>query len=205
MMLGARTAAWAKSGAPLPYDAEVEWIDNTEDKNAFIDLGLRASSKDEWRLGFGVREKHPDELFWGAANDNSRTATAWSTLGGAVRFGGSKTYSFPYDRWYYNFIRNDLIVKEGVITLNGLSVEHPQAIFNDSLSTDNVFIGRCNNDRRIIGCRIFYIKLIVNGIYKLDLHPVSKDGVAFLHNRIDDSMLGNSGTGSFVIGPIKTT
>ena len=27
MMLGARTGAWAKSGAPLPYDAEVEWLE----------------------------------------------------------------------------------------------------------------------------------------------------------------------------------
>ena len=27
MILGARTAAWSPSGAPLPYDAEGEWLE----------------------------------------------------------------------------------------------------------------------------------------------------------------------------------
>ena len=29
MILGARTGAWAKSSAPLPYDAEVEYLEST--------------------------------------------------------------------------------------------------------------------------------------------------------------------------------
>lgn len=54
MMVGARTAAWAKSGAPLPYDAEVEWI-RPSNKNAYIDLNIIPSFGKEYSIRFSKK------------------------------------------------------------------------------------------------------------------------------------------------------
>ena len=41
MMEAVRNGAWAKSGKPLPYDAEVEWIRG--DGSAYVDTGFEYS------------------------------------------------------------------------------------------------------------------------------------------------------------------
>lgn len=199
--------AMMAGGKKLPYDAEVEWIDNQDIAGSFIDLGVKAYSNCEWYIGFGFQSILTSTACWGAANDAGRLATAWITVGGAIRYGGAYTYGFPTSRWEYFSQKNIITIKQHEIILNGSSAVNLTADFNDSRSTDNVYFGACNNFSSK-GCRMFFLKLTVEGVLTLDLEPVrftneNGETEGAMYDRVSGELFRNRGTGAFVIGPDK--
>ena len=70
MMMGVRTAAWAKAGAPLPYDAEVEYLQG--DGVARIMLDDRYATEKRY-IGIGILRSRILEDSRGLGLDAERT------------------------------------------------------------------------------------------------------------------------------------
>ena len=49
--------------------------------------------------------------------------------------------------------------------------------------------------------RLFSWKHWRNGVLIRDLIPVSKDGIGYMYDEISKELFGNSGSGSFILGP----
>lgn len=207
MMVGVRTAAWAKSGAPLPYDSEVEYLDSQNDNLPFIDLGVRATSHDVWKLEIGINIKNTSSAFFGAANDSSRYATAWCTKGGSIRYGGRYEYSST-SFWKLNNTVNEIELTSENVIINSTPISGVGHPFDDSKSSMNVYLFACNGFSSI-GCRVFHVQRLVDGVLYFDLIPVrftNENGVSegAMYDRVSGQLFRNAGTGAFVIGPDKT-
>lgn len=57
---------------------------------------------------------------------------------------------------------------------------------------------RYSNQFRLYSCQIYE-----NNTLLFDLIPVKKDGVGYLYNKVTKQLLGNNGTGNFILGPDK--
>ena len=51
--------------------------------------------------------------------------------------------------------------------------------------------------------RIYSAQFTKGDAVVMDLVPVRKDGVGYMYDKVSGQLLGNSGTGDFVIGPDK--
>ena len=63
MQLAARTGAWTPSGAPLPYDAEVEWLQGDGVARIMLDDSYSPEKK---YIGIGITEESYTGRFAGA-------------------------------------------------------------------------------------------------------------------------------------------
>ena len=52
--------------------------------------------------------------------------------------------------------------------------------------------------------RIYYCKIIQNGVLVRDFAPVRKGTTGYMYDSVSDKFFGNNGTGDFVLGPDKT-
>ena len=212
MMLGARTAAWAKSSAPLPYDAEVEWIESTGSQ--YIDTGIYAVNNiivdgsvipvdyttiDKARIIIGtdyvgsgwtfvIRQPHDAKInllqvmFGGWWTSNPRDK---SLDVGVVS-------TFRYDR------------EGGMFAVNGTIITTPHP---SDFSQHKILIGKNRNQGydKLPSLKIVHIKIQIGDNHVRDFIPVRKDGVGCMYDKISGQLFGNSGTGAFIIGSDKTT
>ena len=84
MMLGARTAAWAKSGAPLPYYAEVEYLESTGTQ--YIETGVNMKNTVGIAADF-MKTASGDIVLMGSRNDSTGQWLNTSNYNFYIRFG----------------------------------------------------------------------------------------------------------------------
>ena len=194
MMLGARTAAWSPSGAPLPYDAEVEYLEST--KKQLIDTGyvLSASDRIVVQAYFQADDDTGNMAILGSFNPK-----LWITTG-LCRFNGENYASIntlkKLEAW------NSISIDKDYCTCNGTAVPMSEGTFLDnSLSlflfgvNGNTSI---NTNGRISSCKIYH-----SGVLVRDYIPVRKGTVGYMYDRVSGQLFGNQGTGAFIIGPDK--
>ena len=51
--------------------------------------------------------------------------------------------------------------------------------------------------------RMWYLTIIENGITTFDFIPVRKGTTGYMYDKVSGQLFGNSGTGSFILGPDK--
>ena len=209
-MLGARTAAWSPSGAPLPYDAEVEYLESTGTQ--WIDTGVTMTS----------------ELFDSA--ETTITVMPTGQQSETHNFFGDGTswydgYTFGYRQDYKLQASNgfkatqsqikfsSILPKTLTVNKNGFAIDSEVAVNNakSSMSTSGTLI--------LFGCRrngvfftvtpfagrIYSAKMVSNGVSIFDFIPVRVGTVGYMYDRVSGELFGNQGTGAFIIGPDKTT
>ena len=191
-MLGARTAAWAKSGAPLPYDAEVEWIDFNG--GAGVDTGIVPTlttitsincrfiddsdvvstifAADD--LGYVLRRLAKNKLAYSGG-------LWWSTVD--VDFTAFANYSIKPDGLYkdgFNIISRNL----------------------DKAQTQSLTIGiRRSQPSHIGGLRVKAFSISDNNETLRDYTLVRVGSVGYFYDKVSKQLFGNSFTGELVIGP----
>ena len=196
-MLGARTAAWSPSGAPLPYDAEVEYLEST--KKQLIDTGyvLSASDRIVVQAYFQTDDNTGGKLLLGVGNPK-----LWITSG-LCRFNGENSASINKLRKLGAW--NSISIDKDYCTCNGTAVPMSEGTFLDnSLS---LWLFRANDapealektNGRIASCKIYRSSALVR-----DYIPVRKGTVGYMYDSVYGQLFGNAGTGAFVIGPDKT-
>ena len=211
MILGARTAAW--SGKALPYDAEVEWIESTGEQ--YIDTGIYAVNNiivDGSVIPVDYTTINKSRIIIGTDYVGSGWAFVIRQPDGVknnrlqVMFGGWWTSNPPdnnnsLDAGVVSTFRYD---REGMIfDVNGKIIHTSSP---SDFSQHKILIGKNRNQGfdQSPSLKIVHIKIQMGDNHVRDFIPVRKDGVGYMYDRISGQLFGNSGTGSFIIGPDKT-
>ena len=221
MMLGARTGAWAKSGAPLPYDAEVEYLESTGTQyiqtdytptifhnfkavGAMMDLGdaqyasLLGTAKHTGGKGMiplmirdGSVSGWQVDVFINIGGPAGEVRTITSELSQAI--------GYP-DYWsYYWYNSGSRIAMSYQNKSNPIVWLGKMTIF--ACSYDNGDVNRLSKSRFYS----FSATDVNSDELVVDLIPVRKGTVGYIYDRVSGKLFGNAGTGAFIIGPDKTT
>ena len=214
MQLAVRTGAWSPSGAPLPYDAEVEYLESTGTQ--WIDTGVTMTN----------------DLF-DSAETTITVLPNSSETNGTYNFFGDGTswydgYTFGYTSGYYGNYR--LQASNGFESTQGpvkFSITRPKtltvnkngfAIDSEVASFYGSSLKKTSGTLLLFGCRrngvfftttkfsgrIYLAKMVSNHVSIFDFIPVRVGDVGYMYDRVSGQLFGNSGTGEFIIGPDKT-
>ena len=216
MMIAARNAM-LMSGAKLPYDAEVEWIDGG---GGYVDTGVYGSSDlicdaewsyasaSSWAAAFGARSAGPSRAYavtgYGSTADRNLYVN-FSTTSNYLYFDSREIYKYTWTLHLENgnstLWRDAAIVKTKSSTVAAFSTAGTVLIFG-LREGDTILSGA--------GVRVHYFRL---GSVR-DFIPVrvgtGSSAVGYLYDRanpdggpLGNGLYGNAGTGAFVIGPDK--
>ena len=206
MDMAARTGAWTPSGAPLPYDAEVEYIGGGG--NQFVDTGLLVSDayRVEMKAGF-VSEPNSNDV-WLMGDWNGYCFLFGYYMGLRVRVGkdtSSCSADVPYTSGAHIFRATD----------TNTSIDETNGGINWSFlphNGRNIVIGKSwHVNRTHTERRFWYVKLLDRfGNLVRDFIPVrftnslgQTEGT--MYDRVSGQLFRNAGTGAFIIGPDKVS
>ena len=211
MMVGARVGAWSPSGTPLPYDAEVEWLQG--DGVSYIDLGYGVTATTESYLDIGFYPTH--------LGGNAEFLAGWQLSNGSngqwitISKNGATKYSSPIAALltisstpedyvemhlqsgdYHANINSELVVKKTVTT----NIRYWATFFRRTTNHNS------DVTKGILSCAKLVYAQGGDGTNEFDLIPVRKGSVGYMYDRVSGKLYGNAAdSGAFVIGPDKTT
>ena len=211
MMVGARTGAWSPRGAPLPYDAEVEYLESTGTQYIKTDIipAIGYTYKMMFRSTGVVSYGY---LFGSNWRDDTGTAKFFGLrrLTSQARFQslGFSIAKVPYEE----DIDYDITINGGEAgdlnkfkLADGRVFSHNSKISVSPTLPMNLFA--VNNNGGVAfqnKGRLYLFSIEANSKTILDLIPVRVGDVGYMYDRISGQLFGNAGTGAFVIGPDKT-
>ena len=183
MMIGARTGAW--SGKPLPYDAEVEYLESVYTQ--YIDTGIVLKKNDSVIIDVDI----PDVL--------NSWQTACGVYAPTFRITSYATSTQPRGWFIEGFtlpespigrnVWTGRVTSTNIVVSFTLNVQHNSSQILDGYG------------RHI---KYYSVKILRDGTEIIDLIPVRKGTVGYLYDRVSGELFGNAGTGDFIIGPDKT-
>lgn len=180
--------------APLPYDAEIEYLESTGTQ--YIDLGITMSKDFSMTLVFESTSSKDANIILSAA-------TSYSFNQYAVFSTGTKLYIESIGNHYDSYALNTIYklrIVPGTATLydgndNVLSTFTRQT-YDTNATTGQLFrIGVKYGEVRMHSFSIDSI---------MDLIPFRVGTTGYMYDRVSGQLFGNSGTGDFVLGPDKT-
>ena len=226
MMLGARTAAWAKSGAPLPYDAEVEYIESTGTQRISTNINIAFDLIDN-NPPFEVFLKFSGKMLY--HNTTTRQLNGlqggfyvgpcngkWQ-CGGAltdvlpVQFAVNTVYDFEcsfFARWNRKYSSGQYNAESSaqILKVNGIGYSANNI---SSIKWDG-YLSLFSLNKQILpsSCRMYYWNIYNYDDKLFDFIPVrytnslgQSEGAMF--DKVSNQLFPNAGTGAFIIGPDK--
>ena len=221
MLLGARQFfEWRGAPTPpMPYDAEVEFIESTGTQ--WIDTGIFVTGSDEvelialitqagadigdYRQLFGARQSatsycaeffYNNNLFYTSFNNGSyvNRVTAIVRLDTKIRFLMSNS-----ERSIFDLGTGTYIAQNTVEQAYDFQTQTHALLFAES---GNTSAGKINP----AFAKVYSLCIIdtTSGITRMDLIPVRVGSVGYMYDKVSGRLFGNVGTGDFVIGPDKT-
>ena len=211
MDMAVRTGVWSPSGAPLPYDAEVEYLESTTTQ--WIDTGVMFVNRARtYRCDITAQSIHANNNnyrwffgFFVPLNEDSTTLVNYDA--GAYGDDASQYIFYPGNGTIYyqhgvvinNPIQNGEKYEPvtAVWEMTDVNIQHSLPLFarrshKGSIST-------------IAPMRISLCKIYDDGTLIRDLIPVRVGTVGYMFDRVSGQLIGNAGMGAFLIGPDKTT
>ena len=201
MMLGARTAAW--SGKPLPYDAEVEYLESTGTQ--YISTMLIPTRVHVGLKPIGAAAPSHANAYFGVNNAGSRTT-------GLVGETKDTLIAINYNRNSVEFPALWGVFHEVYFDKNTVSVDGETKAFgtnfydtDDAIKSFGLFDFPQRRTDSTPKSAISYCKMWDREDNLMaDFIPVRVGDVGYMYDRVSCKLFGNSGTGAFVIGPDKT-
>ena len=198
MMLAARGAIRA-SGAGLPYDAEVEFLESTGTQ--WIDTGVNAKQSLKIRAVFETNSS-TSYFAYGvrAGNSTISCASGTGTTGnlGFARWGTS-AYASAAPSGLVDITQDSSGV---IVNSTSHSYDATQTVVEQSGYTMVVFAGRNSTTTvtaNMVG-KFYSFKIWDNGVLLRDYIPVRKGTVGYLYDRVSRKLFGNAGSGAFSYG-----
>lgn len=190
-------------GMSLPYDAEVEYLESTGTQ--WINTGINCNSN--YILEVEAQGAKGKEGILGARISSTKSAHSlvYPNEKEVIRYtsGGSDSNIFGYvNLSLYNIYKadyNKLYINDALVGTSSRSVaftlNFPYYLFalNTNGSVSNL------GAKKIKMCRIWDGDSLL-----LDLIPVRKGQVGYMYDKVSRQLLGNQGTGDFILGPDKT-
>ena len=191
----------------LPYDAEVEYLESTGtqwiDTGIFPRSGLLVRAEVVFGIGyvFGTLSGRTYLSVTRRTNDGIVSASAWSANASLNDLDVDLTKKYLIEINTANGSKN--------VSVDG-SIRHTWATTSTVIGayTIGLFAYRNANvpSQNSFGeskVSAFSVSDTATGEVLLDLIPVRKDGVGYMYDKVSGTLLGNSGTGAFVVGPDK--
>ena len=190
-----RYMGWAS--APLPYDAEIEYLGCTGFQ--FINTGIVPNASMVWTVDVSISTSYgningiyeaSNKRYMVGANQNVQFGTDSIFNTNIQNDGGRHTYSIDGPNKKYLF--------DG--TQVGAFTSFP------SLSKTIYLMARwINNSTDLRLCGNFYGSTITQqGSFVINMIPVRVGTTGYLYDKVSGTLFGNNGTGSFTLGPDKT-
>lgn len=181
---------------PLPYDAEVEYLESSGTQ--YIDTGIIPDAS----TGLIVKTaptNNNDQYVCGCRNDSTDTR-----FGIAHRVG----YYYGYGTYLNNQISNTPI--PAIVSLNifndksfkagSTATELPSLSFTP-VNGIRIFgrAGYVSSDSTYSG-KVYFFKISQDDKIIMDLIPVRVGQVGYMYDKVSKQLFGNAGTGNFVLG-----
>ncbi len=193
------------SASPLPYDAEVEWIQTGD--GAWADTGVKPvpsivvqirllATRDigDTIFGFNLGNDNKD---WRVFNSTQQLYFDWGLgrlVGGSNTLRNNTWYEFELGNYYVKDIPTDTIL------LSGTSRD------SDVLDDSTLTFGHGRNTTA--SARFAWCRISIGGVLVRDFISVrftNENGVTegAMYDRVSGALFRNAGTGAFIIGPDK--
>ena len=206
MLLGARQF-FERRGAPtppLPYDAEVEYLEGTGTQ--WIDTGISGRNGILTRVVGSLTDVDSVNRFFRAYYSNrlqfsSGVSAASNNYFVILNMSGSGNTSVQKDTDWHEFViqsvSGDCWAKiDGVTVLSGSTIVEAGVGIIHLFQASSTAYSRCK-------ISAFSVRDTSTNELIIDLIPVRKNGVGYMYDRVSGQLLGNAGTGDFVLGPDK--
>ena len=193
-MLGARTAAWSRK--PLPYDAEVKYLESTGTQ--LIDTGYTKSQCPYFSLDVQPLITNVDSGMFGAYTDGYSVQqylgrwrwydNGWTLTDIPVDITRTTNITKNANGWFVDGeITRKLGYLRGVLSSGLFGVNHSGVL-------------SAGGPIRVKRLSLFD----KNSSLVADFIPIRKGNIGYMYDRLSRQLLGNQGTGEFIIGPDKT-
>lgn len=209
-MIAAHQTMLAPHGAPLPYDAEVEYLESTGTQ--YIDTGVLCDNNTNVEIGALWNTTSYNMVMFGVLDNSSGTTyrfmtqiynqnnpqSYWGTSTSSTRSGAAR------NEWH------DYALGSGVFKVDGSTVQTWADV--SFATTANLFVFARSlknvNDPATIADSFFrgrvrYVRIMKSGTLVRSFVPVRVGQTGCLYDRVSGTLFGNAGTGAFPIGPDK--
>lgn len=193
------------SGEPLPYDAQIEYLESSGSQSIILEYYLKGdTSKLEVKYsgfanklcGIGARNNYNSNAFglWNGGSVGNRYSVlffnynaTWRDLNG-VWTNDSTVRTVKLD--------NKCIIDNAIVSsynIASFNVGNPLAIFayRPNLTASYTYLHM----------RVYYYKIFESDTLAMDFIPVRIGQTGYLYDTISGQLFGNSGTGDFTLGP----
>ena len=196
-------------GSSLPYDAEIEYLQGTGTQ--YIDTGYKPKDNTELQINYVVTKLH------------SRLSNPLTPYGCRVGWLNKQYCIFSpankVNECHISYgdvderldgvtvLNQDITVyaNSNVVTFGSIT----KSFQTGNLPNLNIFLFGLNNNGSLfsvngfeLNIKSFWIK--EGGQFIIDMIPVRVGQVGYLYDKVGRTLCGNSGTGSFTLGPDKT-
>ena len=209
MELAVRTGAWSPSGAPLPYDAEVEYLESNGTQ--YIDINVECSINSSFEIICAPTVT--TEQFMGLIGSTGNNRFHISLFSDGKTRGCISHIQKGIVRSDTDFHRITLDARNKSTSVDEttVSIDYDKAYFPSGIGF--WIFGRYSPNSSYQRKGFFKIKSFMfydDGISIRDFIPVrftnslgQTEGA--MYDRVSGQLFRNAGTGAFVIGPDKTT
>lgn len=197
------------SEKPIPYDAEVWYIENTNMQ--YIDTGFKPNQDTRIVAKMKCLTNNTYPRLFGAGMYNAKGGVQidfeqYITGNLKIKYGGNTGWTTvssvrgDYNVHIYDYNKN-------VFYFDGEQVS--SATYSSFQSTSNLGIFNYINGNTSGGTHesfkgaLFYFQIYDNDVLIRDFIPVRVGQVGYLYDKVSGKLFGNAGTGSFSIGPDK--
>ena len=204
MMLAARTGAWKPSRAPLPYDAEVEYLEGTGTQ--WINTEIDAFYWPYLEIFCKVNRTYNNLSHNYGIIGNSNGQSRWQ---GISPGGNTEVYFRGYDN--ITTISKSVTAEFIILVFDGpnrtaYAGDSSKALLSGNLAGASYGIWAYVGKVFPIAMSVGYVKIGTSSDDLLfDGIPVRVGDVGYMYDRVSGQLFRNSGTGAFIIGPDKTT
>lgn len=211
MLLGARQF-FERRGAPtppLPYDAEVMWLEGTGTQWIDTGISLKSDMIVSCRFASTVITTGSLNYILGqfTASRQQFCVATYSDFRAAI-LGNTASLGAPADTLWHDVKVCSAFPRYA--ELDGVRRSFSTTATPSPTITSTLFAIRPSNgtvaQNNIGSCKIasFSVRDTSTNKLLLDLIPVRKNGVGYMYDRVSGQLLGNSGTGDFVLGQDKS-
>jgi hypothetical protein len=213
MMINRRRVCGGKS---LPYDAEVEYLQNSGTQYILTDIVETMGTGDYWEMTAIVENASVSIIFMGSKSANNtknygffRTNTNWwgffcndysGDVQGVVQRANTGTFYMKLatnSRATYTLKLDGSNVSTRVYRQTDITPDYPLAFFGRNIEG---VVTASIGSFKFVSAR--FVKS--DSTVKVDIVPVRKGRVGYLYDKISNKIYGNNGTGSFILGSDKT-
>lgn len=196
-------------GKGLPYDAEVEWIQNSSKQYIMTGVIPPFDAKVEIRGMFGFADTSTGRRF--LVSDGNWTITHYCEFNSSNQFGGFEGY-IPVSLVGNMMYEASMVINGGKSAQYRLTMQGESYEASTTKWTYRTFgelrLSKLENQYQGTGQIFGEVTILVNDLLVRDMIPVrftnelgQSEGA--MYDRVSCNLFGNAGTGQFILGPDK--